>query len=173
MLGRYRIEMTDDPELSDDEHHNENNNPPHHSYILAYGSDGSEPEGNHNNDAIIPENNVESGDSDDDMPLQEIAEKMNPGAWRTGYLIKDSKEIEFTENLDMPKEVADLETPLQFFKFFFTKEIISAITTESNLYCPQKRINRPVNITEDEIVLEYVYHHTATSSQELLASAFR
>nr|CAH7726963.1 unnamed protein product [Callosobruchus chinensis] len=51
----------------------------------------------------------------------------------------------------MPKEVADLETPLQFFKFFFTKDIISAITTESNLYCSQKRINRPANLTEDEI----------------------
>nr|CAI5847494.1 unnamed protein product [Callosobruchus analis] len=51
----------------------------------------------------------------------------------------------------MPREVADLETPLQLFKFLFTKEIISAITTKSNLYRSQKFIHRPINLTEDEI----------------------
>nr|CAI5868464.1 unnamed protein product [Callosobruchus analis] len=62
----------DDPELSDDKDHNEDNNPPHHNYILAYGSDDPEPE-DHNSHAIIPETDVESEDSEDNMTLQEIA----------------------------------------------------------------------------------------------------
>ncbi|CAH1991171.1 unnamed protein product [Acanthoscelides obtectus] len=138
---------SDDPDLSDDE---DTNNPIINDNILAFDSDdNSEPEGDYD-ETVISETDVESDDSEN-MTLHEIAEKMNPSAWRTGNLVKDPKDLEFTGNMNMPPEVTDLETPLQFFKFFLTKEIISAITIESNLYCSQKRINRPLNLTDDEL----------------------
>ncbi|XP_050305075.1 piggyBac transposable element-derived protein 3-like [Anthonomus grandis grandis] len=137
---------SDVPDLSNDE---DNNIPINHHNILAYESDDSMPEGDYD-ETTIPETDVESAKSEN-MTLQEIAEKINPGSWRTGNLRKDPKELEFTGNLNMPPEVADLETPSEFFKFFLTNEIISTITTELNLYCLQKHINRPANLTDNEI----------------------
>jgi hypothetical protein len=51
----------------------------------------------------------------------------------------------------MLQEVVELETPNEFFNFLFTKEMISDITVQTNLYCAQIRINRPPNISENEI----------------------
>ncbi|CAH2007399.1 unnamed protein product [Acanthoscelides obtectus] len=138
---------SDDPDLSEDD---DSSNPIVPYEILAFESDGNRDHEEDYDDAVISETDVESDDSEN-MTLHEIAEKMNPGSSRTGNLVKDPKLVEFTGNLNVPSEVSNLESPSEFLKFFLTKEMISAITTESNLYCSQKRINRPMNLTDDEL----------------------
>lgn len=139
---------SDDPDLSEDEH---DSGYPGCNILAPPSDEDDEVENLDLEEDIIPETDIESDDDDEDIPLSELAEKLNPGAWRSGNLTKDPNEIKFLGNQDMPQEIKDLDTPYQFFKFFFTKEIISDITAQTNLYCAQQRVNRPANISENEI----------------------
>lgn len=137
---------SDDPDLSDDEDQAPGR------ILVPETDDEDEPQDiNQDENETISETDIESDDDDSDTPLSELAEKLNPGKWRTGKLIKDPDEIKFSGVQEMPRDFQNLETPYQFFKFLFTKEIISEITYQSNLYCSQKRIDRPVNISENDI----------------------
>lgn len=137
---------SDDPDLSEDE-----NDVPYR--ILAPQSEDEDAfyDVDQDEDIIIPETDVESDDTDEDIPLSELAEKMYPGTWRTGNLIQYPDKIKFSGIQSMPQEVIDLDTPYQFFKFLFTNEMISEITAQTNLYSIQKRVDRPANITENEM----------------------
>ncbi|GBN35184.1 PiggyBac transposable element-derived protein 3 [Araneus ventricosus] len=51
----------------------------------------------------------------------------------------------FTGHNALPQSILQLSTPYQFFKYFFTDEIVSKIADETNLYSTQKNPNKPVD----------------------------
>ena len=57
----------------------------------------------------------------------------------------------FTGHNALPQSILELSTPYQFFKYFFTDEIVSKIADETNLYSTQKNPNKPVDCTVYDI----------------------
>uniref|UniRef100_A0A6P7H0L1 Uncharacterized protein LOC114348845 n=1 Tax=Diabrotica virgifera virgifera TaxID=50390 RepID=A0A6P7H0L1_DIAVI len=52
---------------------------------------------------------------------------------------------------ELPECTLELETPADFFLFLFPKELISMIVEQSNIKALQDNINKPANISENEM----------------------
>lgn len=61
------------------------------------------------------------------------------------------KNFEFRGDVRLPNSMDELDTPGEFFSFLFTKEIFAYIVEESNLKALQDNINKPANITIEEL----------------------
>ncbi|XP_064461536.1 piggyBac transposable element-derived protein 3-like isoform X2 [Ornithodoros turicata] len=85
--------------------------------------------------------------------LSNLKKKKKPAQskWVKRALQVDPDSIKFCGDLKLPAEILELQTPLEFFKFFMTNEIICHVTRESNLYSVQNRPNKPTMISEDEV----------------------
>ncbi|XP_049304617.1 piggyBac transposable element-derived protein 1-like [Bactrocera dorsalis] len=53
--------------------------------------------------------------------------------------------------MEFPSFIDELETPAEFFQFFFDEDLINFIVEQSNILALQKDINKPANITKSEI----------------------
>lgn len=58
--------------------------------------------------------------------------------WKKQCLQLTEEEMEFTGNTALPEAVSEMDTPYQFFKFFFDDDIIDNIVNETNRYSIQK-----------------------------------
>lgn len=65
--------------------------------------------------------------------------KRPPQFWKHGNLVLDEEETGFRGNFDLPRALADLQHPYQFFKYFVDDELISNIATQSLLYSTQQK----------------------------------
>lgn len=86
--------------------------------------------------------------------------------WKKSNLEFSTDRIRFLGNTDLSPELANLDTPFQFFSQFFNENILLKIVAETNLYITQKGISNcpPVNVTEIRqflgiIMFMSVYHY--------------
>ncbi|KAE9522457.1 hypothetical protein AGLY_017118 [Aphis glycines] len=70
--------------------------------------------------------------------------------WKKGSLVTPSACLTFIEPT-LPHDLHLLETPLDFFAYFFTDELLTKIKEETELYAVQKNPNKPVTLSINEI----------------------
>lgn len=71
--------------------------------------------------------------------------------WKISNCIQPNINFVFTGKTALPDEILDLESPLQFFNFFFTKQLFEKICNETLAYSIQIDPNRPFHITENDL----------------------
>lgn len=105
----------------------------------------------------IPESDKSDSESDDNIPLSQMASSSNRSArsekprWRDGFLEKLESETTFSGNLDLSDEIMNLETPIQFFKYLLTDEMFQYIEQETIRYAIEKRPEKMFCTTAKEI----------------------
>ncbi|KAJ8967146.1 hypothetical protein NQ314_003061 [Rhamnusium bicolor] len=57
----------------------------------------------------------------------------------------------WTDFQSLPADICEMDQPYQFFSYYFTKDILSYITEQTNLFSVQVRPEKPANISEDDI----------------------
>ncbi|XP_025407636.1 piggyBac transposable element-derived protein 2-like isoform X2 [Sipha flava] len=70
--------------------------------------------------------------------------------WKKGNLITPSACLKFNEPT-LHNDLLSLETPLDFFAYFFNNELLIKIKEETELYSVQLNPNKPVTLSIDEI----------------------
>lgn len=151
--GSKKLVVMDIPDGSEGEGLSDDDIPP---IILAPESD-SEDE-NNESEMIIPETDSESGsDSEDDISLNELRRSLiknrgkNHPTWKRGNLITSDEDIKFLGSTELPPELQQADSPYAFFKFFLTDEIINDIVYQTILYSVEKRPQKPLDLTENEL----------------------
>lgn len=71
--------------------------------------------------------------------------------WKKKSLLLNHQQLEFHGDSMLPNNIMELESPYEFFRYFFTDQIIETIASESNLYSVQQDPNKPANISTLEI----------------------
>jgi hypothetical protein len=69
--------------------------------------------------------------------------------WSNGTLKKTPESLQFAGGRSLPSENAS--TPIQFFRHYFTPQIIDDIAAQSALYATQTKPDKPVRITSGDI----------------------
>ena len=99
---------------------------------------------------IIPESESEEEEGLDDVPLQQrldritsvrpmpVQTKRSLPNWSLGNMIKDEEGTKFIASNEMPMDLMLLSTPIQYFKFFMTREILKHTLHQSTLYSVQQ-----------------------------------
>lgn len=151
------IDDTDDSDLSDDGKRIE------FGQVLADNSDDESDnisQNSNEDDIIISESELSS---ESKLPLTELKKRLPKTKktsvlttkakliWIKDNLMKAEDEIKFADNQDLPREILDLETPINFFRFLFSKNLIKLITDKTNLYVIQCRPNKAANVKKFEI----------------------
>lgn len=96
-----------------------------------------------NNIDAIPGNNVIPATSNATVNSRPLIWKKHSFQW-------DEEKIKF-QNIPYPTHIMSLETPYQFFSYFFTDDFLESITQESNRYSVQKNPARPNTLTTIEL----------------------
>lgn len=106
---------------------------------------------------IISETDEES-DVDDNIPLIHLIQKNkkqkvtpNTPFWELKNLSVSENDTKFVGDDNLPPEIRELETPYNFFKFFFTNEILDEIVVQSNLYSVQTNLTKPLSLSKTEL----------------------
>jgi len=70
--------------------------------------------------------------------------------WKVGNLITPDQCL-LHEKTILQDAILQLDTPIQFFSYFFDDKLIETILNETQLYSLQEDVNKPVNITKTEL----------------------
>ncbi|CAK1578837.1 unnamed protein product [Parnassius mnemosyne] len=91
--------------------------------------------------------------------------------WRKQSFLFDENNIKFGGSEELPSSIMKLQSPYQFFIYFFTNPFMENIVTESARYAVQKQPDRPEIFTEGELrkyfdilIFMSVYHYPSTRS---------
>lgn len=71
--------------------------------------------------------------------------------WKKKNLILNSEQLQFRGKEDLPTEISNLESPIDFFNYFFTDELVEKIVSETNLYALQVDPSKPVNYSPTDV----------------------
>lgn len=89
-------------------------------------------------------------------------------------------QIQFIGDTILPEELTKLETPWQFFNYFFTPELVEKIREETVRYSIEQNIQRPLALEVDEIyrylgicILHYVECSPFTKFAQILVAEYR
>lgn len=113
----------------------------------------------HKKSIVIPETDSES--SDEDAPAappppkkkKTNQKKVKPAKinWAPEKLDDfDMNEYTFTGNSELPDNIQNLKDPGEFFQFLFNDELVQTVD-QSNLKSVQDDINKPANVTKEEM----------------------
>jgi len=72
-------------------------------------------------------------------------------SWKKASLDQTTKQLPFTGNADLPPDILELKTPLQFFHCLFTPNLEALIVEQCNLFAVQTCPNKSLNVTVDEL----------------------
>ncbi|CAK1593285.1 unnamed protein product [Parnassius mnemosyne] len=91
--------------------------------------------------------------------------------WRKQSFLFDENNIKFGGSEELPSSLMELQSPYQFFTYFFTNPFMENIVTESARYAVQKQPDRPEIFTVGELrkyfgilIFMSVYHYPSTRS---------
>mgnify|MGYP000336018700 CR=1 FL=1 len=96
----------------------------------------------------------------DDIPLQQrltsrkLTNKKGIASlpkWSSGNLVRNDDEIKFINMMEMPMELMQLSSPVQYFKFFMTKEILESTLFQTRLYSVQCCSTKPYRGTVEDL----------------------
>lgn len=83
-------------------------------------------------------------------PMQD--ERIKQMKWRKNVFFEvPVDKMEVKGNYDLPSDVKELSTPIQFFKYFFYTRSCSISCSETNQYSTSLNVNQPVNVTVAEM----------------------
>lgn len=108
----------------------------------------------------IPPSDSDTSDDENNIPIKETNQKRKPKKrtpkekinWTLGNLpAYNENNFKFTGSLELPDSIRELDSPADFFKYFFTDELLEFITEQSNLKASQVNIKKPANITKAEL----------------------
>lgn len=85
------------------------------------------------------------------LPKKKTKNKRPPRVWRHESKVFDEEQSKCTGNPELSKELAELQHPYQFFKYFFDDELIHKIADQSSLYSTQKNPAKPKTLTKRDI----------------------
>lgn len=71
--------------------------------------------------------------------------------WKQFNLTRNKDDFIFTGSTALPNEIVSLDSPLQYFNFFFTDNLIEKICHETHKYSVQLDPNKPFFITKTEL----------------------
>lgn len=105
---------------------------------------------------------IESSSSDDEVerPISSSRTSVPKGKkkaaksviWRKGKMAAyDKTNFQFLGNSEWLPIIEDLDSPADFFKYLFTDDLIDMIVYQSNMKSVQDNVNRPSNITKEEM----------------------
>ncbi|XP_050313668.1 piggyBac transposable element-derived protein 3-like [Anthonomus grandis grandis] len=132
-----------------------------------------------NNESDLSSHVEENGndtqfDHEDDLPLLSFL-IIKPGEgpmtknfeWKSRGLELNEDQLRFRGDVELPDDVLSLETPYEFFNYFFSNDLISSIVQETNLYAVQTKPEQPPCFTENNIK-QYLGIIIFTSSVHML-----
>ncbi|CAB3245910.1 unnamed protein product [Arctia plantaginis] len=136
--------------------------------VLENDDDDGEARSNDNNEEIIPDPPIVIADAvpsnNNDAPVHSL--DIQRLIWKNQPLPFNENAIKFNGTEEYPESLMNLQTPFQFFSYFFTEEFLSQFVTETNNYAVQNKPDRPDVITLGELrkylgILIYmsVYHY--------------
>ncbi|XP_026745537.1 piggyBac transposable element-derived protein 3-like isoform X1 [Trichoplusia ni] len=136
--------------------------------VLENDNDDGEARSSDNNEEIIPDPPIVIADAvpsnNIDAPVHSL--DIQRLIWKNQPLPFNENAIKFNGTEEYPESLMNLQTPFQFFSYFFTEDFLSQIVTETNYYAVQKKPDRPDVITLGELrkylgILIYmsVYHY--------------
>ncbi|XP_042142983.1 piggyBac transposable element-derived protein 3-like [Ixodes scapularis] len=100
----------------------------------------------------LSSSDTESVDDAELLPSPRIKkQKTNIPTWKEKTSVYDPEAVKFSGDTTLPREVTELDTPLQYFKYFITPEIVDHIVDQTNLYSVQCEPNKPVCVTGAEL----------------------
>lgn len=71
--------------------------------------------------------------------------------WKEAKSFYDPESAKYAGDATLPREATELDTFLQYFRYFITPEIVEYITKSTSLYSVQCQPNKPVCATVAEI----------------------
>jgi len=85
---------------------------------------------------------------------QQKAEPRKRYVWKNDTLVSDDVFSEFSGNVNLPQNVLDLQTPLQFFfLYFLSDEIVSLIAEQTTLYSFRQCPENPFKVTRERTII--------------------
>jgi len=66
--------------------------------------------------------------------------------WKDGSFISPDQNLLFKE-IPLSNNILELDTPLQFFTYFFNEELMQNIVNETELYSIQTNVSKPINLS--------------------------
>jgi hypothetical protein len=72
-------------------------------------------------------------------------------SWKDGSLQKNHESVQFTGISTAEVEVEELQSPVEFFRYFVTNDIIELIVQQTALYSAQQRPGKPLKVTAKEV----------------------
>lgn len=113
-------------------------------------------------DDILPDSSSHSPD---------VAMNIRNLLWKKQSFVFDQNNIKFKGSEELPSSVMELQSPYQFFNYFFTNSLLEKIFTESTRYAVQKQPERPETFTVGDIrkylgilIFMSVFHYPSTRS---------
>ena len=110
---------------------------------------------------VIPDSDDALDSDADDVPLCLIRNSHDKRStssgdlknlkWRPRNMEKFKEEVKFEGHQDLPEEIQQLSTPIDYFKYFVTDEILQYVVEQSNLYATQSRPTKPSCLTKNEL----------------------
>lgn len=98
-----------------------------------------------------PSDEDASVDEDEELPPS-IASSSRPVVrWKKGCLKKTEADLEFSGQTTLPSDVMNLDSPIQFFKYFIGDDIFQHIAEQSTLYSVQSRPEHAVKFSPKQI----------------------
>lgn len=64
---------------------------------------------------------------------------------------RPSEEYKFSGNTDLPQDILDFETPVQFFDFFLTEDLLDEICRETHKYSVQLDPTKPFTVSKSDL----------------------
>lgn len=71
--------------------------------------------------------------------------------WKKKNLELNAEQLMFTGNKNLGPDLLELDTPIQFFLYLFSNELMKKISEETNLYQVQKDPNSAFRISEEDV----------------------
>lgn len=99
----------------------------------------------------LPLSTVRLGLLGDQANIERAATIYRDILWKEKSLQLNEDQLRFTGDQTLDENLCKLETPYEFFRVFFSNDLIKEIVQETNLYAVQKKPERPPVFTEMDI----------------------
>ncbi|KAF0770169.1 piggyBac transposable element-derived protein 3-like [Aphis craccivora] len=84
-------------------------------------------------------------------PILDNKKRIVRPTWIKGNFTQNESVIKFNSELPMPNELKNLETPKDFFNYFFDDCLLSIIIKQTELYSTQVDPSKPITVSKTEL----------------------
>ncbi|XP_055926117.1 piggyBac transposable element-derived protein 2-like [Argiope bruennichi] len=141
---------------SDDDFDDSDEDPTFNPNVLF--NRNSEDISDNNNDSESSENEVNiqnESSTSGNKTLEEKSKKVKKEkiklVWKKKSLQVNPEIITFSGDTQLPQNILNLETPYEFFSYFFHPDLITFISEQTILYSVQQTPEKPLNVTSSDI----------------------